>query len=100
MRITGRTSPPRAALLRTRPRGVLGPCRAKGRSAAGAKGCALGPEVYNAARGTEIHGDPRAPMELRPAWLRDEDAASMLGEAVQELGQPAKPLTSARRRLP
>lgn len=36
--------------------------------------------VYNAPRGTELRGDPRAPPldDVRPSWMRDEDAASML----------------------
>ncbi|CAK0887124.1 unnamed protein product, partial [Prorocentrum cordatum] len=38
--------------------------------------------VYNAPPGVEIRGDPRAPPldDVRPAWVRDEDAASMLRE--------------------
>ncbi|CAK9062638.1 unnamed protein product [Durusdinium trenchii] len=56
--------------------------------------------VYNAPKGTEIRGDPRAPSqdELRPAWLRDEDAASMLGEAVADIGGKEKHQPLAARR--
>ncbi|CAL1173223.1 unnamed protein product [Cladocopium goreaui] len=57
--------------------------------------------VYNAARGTEISGDPRAPVQedLRPRWLRDEDAAAMLGdEAIGDLGALPKSQTAAARR--
>merc|ERR1719437_345883 len=38
--------------------------------------------VYNAPPRVELKGDPRAPPldDVRPAWVRDEDAASMLVE--------------------
>eukprot|EP00434_Breviolum_minutum_P019760 symbB.v1.2.017436.t1/scaffold1360.1/size203234/7 len=58
-------------------------------------------KVYNAAKDTEIFGDPRAPSseELRPSWLRDENAVAMLGsEAVGELGGLEKPKTTALQR--
>eukprot|EP00928_Gymnodinium_smaydae_P018526 TRINITY_DN17050_c0_g1_i1.p1 TRINITY_DN17050_c0_g1~~TRINITY_DN17050_c0_g1_i1.p1 ORF type:complete len:225 (+),score=29.31 TRINITY_DN17050_c0_g1_i1:67-741(+) len=45
--------------------------------------------VYNAPAGVDFRGDPRAPPldALRPAWLRDEDAASMLreGESLESI---------------
>mmetsp|Transcript_3945 Transcript_3945/g.10868 ORF Transcript_3945/g.10868 Transcript_3945/m.10868 type:complete len:233 (-) Transcript_3945:96-794(-) len=48
--------------------------------------------VYNAPIGVELKGDPRAPPldAVRPAWVRDEDAASMLldGEDLSELPAP------------
>ncbi|CAJ1419539.1 unnamed protein product [Effrenium voratum] len=58
--------------------------------------------VYNAPEGTEIHGDPRAPSldELKPQWVRDEDAYSMLqGEDLSPLSKRDQlPKTLALRR--
>jgi len=49
--------------------------------------------VYNAPRGVELRGDARAPPldDIRPRWLQDENAASMLlpGEGLDALGPPA-----------
>eukprot|EP00929_Paragymnodinium_shiwhaense_P078432 TRINITY_DN40648_c0_g1_i1.p2 TRINITY_DN40648_c0_g1~~TRINITY_DN40648_c0_g1_i1.p2 ORF type:complete len:239 (+),score=56.39 TRINITY_DN40648_c0_g1_i1:85-801(+) len=56
--------------------------------------------VYNALPGVELRGDPRAPPveDLRPAWLRDEDAASMLldNEGLEKLGNAASGSTATR----
>ncbi|OLQ07339.1 hypothetical protein AK812_SmicGene9280 [Symbiodinium microadriaticum] len=58
--------------------------------------------VYNAPENTELQGDPRAPSQegVRPAWLRDEDAASMLrdDEALSRIGPKPKPQLLAARR--
>lgn len=60
--------------------------------------------VYNAPRGVEFRGDPRAPPldGTRPPWVRDEDAASMLqeGEDLSLIGPDrSKQLGVVARRL-
>eukprot|EP00931_Biecheleriopsis_adriatica_P095000 TRINITY_DN68621_c0_g1_i1.p1 TRINITY_DN68621_c0_g1~~TRINITY_DN68621_c0_g1_i1.p1 ORF type:complete len:228 (+),score=45.54 TRINITY_DN68621_c0_g1_i1:51-734(+) len=58
--------------------------------------------VYNAPPGTELRGDPRAPPldDVRPAWMQDEDAASMLldNEDLSVLGGRPEVRSLAARR--